>query len=264
MSKASSTRVPLIAGNWKLHNTLADTHTLCDTLLGRVANDATLNVDVMVAPPFTALHTARDVLKGSRVALGAQDCFYEDKGAFTGEISAPLLKDLNCSHCLVGHSERRQWFYDDDKTIRRKFWALRQHGLIPVLCVGETLEQRQKNQAKQVVLSQLDAVFKDAVQLNGDDFVVAYEPVWAIGTGQTATPADAQAMHLAIRVHLGHVLGETETLRVRVLYGGSVKPDNAYALAMEPDIDGALVGGASLNAEDFLAIIQATQQAQRP
>lgn len=259
MTSASKRRVPLIAGNWKMHYTLAETQTLCQTLV-RELND-TREVQVLIAPPFTSLQTAKSALGNSGIALGAQNCFYEDKGAFTGEISPPMLLDVGCSHVIVGHSERRQILLEDNATVARKFWALRTHGLIPILCVGETLDQRQQGQAQAVVLKQLDAVFAGADAPKGHEFVVAYEPVWAIGTGQTATPNDAQDMHRAIRQYLTERLGQDTAEQVRVLYGGSVKPDNALALASEADVDGALVGGASLNAADFLAIVRATRQA---
>lgn len=260
MTAASTARVPLIAGNWKLHHTLGETQTLCQMLVRELTDSS--QVQVLVAPPFTSLHAAKAALGNSGIALGAQNCFYADKGAFTGEISPPMLLDVGCTHVIVGHSERRQIFLENDSLIARKFWALKTHGLIPILCVGETLDQRKQGQAQAVVLEQLEAVFREHADApGGDEFVVAYEPVWAIGTGQTATPDDAQTMHQAIRQYLTARLGQDTAQQVRVLYGGSVKPDNALALASEADVDGALVGGASLNATDFLAIVRATQEA---
>lgn len=253
-------RVPLIAGNWKLHHTLEETRSWCETLATQTKHSDS-ELSLLVAPPFTALQTAAHSLAGSVIALAGQDCFFEDKGAYTGEVSAPLLKDIGCSHCIIGHSERRQYFGDDDTTVQRKVRALLEHGLIPILCVGESLTEREDGRATQVVVRQLGAALAGMDHLGSDSLVVAYEPVWAIGTGKTATPEDAQHMHRTIRDHLGKLMGVSSARHVRILYGGSVKPDNAYALMSGPDIDGALVGGASLNAKDFLSIAKESNRA---
>jgi len=247
------TRRPLIAGNWKLHNDLAASVTLARAVVAGV--DANTRAEVVVAPVFTALAHVRDVLKGTAVALAGQDLHWEPKGAFTGEVSGPLLADVGCELVIVGHSERRQHFGDTDERVRRKVEAAQRAGLRPIACVGETLEEREAGKTLDVVLRQLDAIVSDLP--NVAQLIVAYEPVWAIGTGRVASPADAQDVHAAIRARLVTLAGADAAGAIRVLYGGSVKPDNAAGLLGQADIDGALVGGASLDAGQFLGIIQA-------
>ncbi len=250
-----STRTPLIAGNWKLHNTLAESNALASAVRARVGDGVAC--EVVVAPVATALSEVRGVLEGSGVGLAAQNVYWEDSGAFTGELSAPLLFDVGCSHCIIGHSERRQYFGETDLYVRRKASSLLVHGIVPILCVGESLEQREAGQTLEVVLGQVEAATEglDAVALA--PLVVAYEPIWAIGTGRTAQPEDAQEVHHAIRAHLSELKGESWAISVRILYGGSVKPANAEELLSQADVDGALVGGASLSAENFNPIIDA-------
>jgi triosephosphate isomerase len=251
----SSTRTPLIAGNWKLHNTVADSQALAGAIASHVGSG--LACEVVLGPVATSLTAVKQTLAGSAVGLAAQNTYWEDSGAFTGELSPLLLLDAGCSHCIIGHSERRQFFGDTDAGVRKKVSALLVHKLVPILCVGETLEQREAGQTLEVVLGQLEAATDglDAVALA--PLVVAYEPIWAIGTGRTAKPEDAQEVHAAIRARLAALKGESWANTVRVLYGGSVKPTNADELLSQPDIDGALVGGASLSAENFLPIIDA-------
>ena len=248
------TRKPLIAGNWKLHNTLSEATALA-TAIRNAAHHA--HCEIVVAPVFTALTTVRDALKDSEIGLAAQDVYWEKKGAFTGQVSAALLKDVGCTYCIVGHSERRQFFGETDETVRKKLRALLDAGVRPILCVGESLEQREQGATVGVVLGQLSAglagIDTDALS----ELVVAYEPVWAIGTGKTATPEDAQTVHAAIRAHVIAECGSAFADRLRIQYGGSVKADNAKALLSQPDIDGALVGGASLVLEQFMAIVSA-------
>jgi triosephosphate isomerase len=250
------TRRQLIAGNWKLQNTLADSVALARTVSEQTAGTT---AEVAVAPVFTALTTVRDALAGSHVALSAQDVYWENKGAFTGQVSAPLLKDVGCSYCIVGHSERRQFFGESDETVRRKLRALLAVGIRPIFCVGESLEQREQGATVGVVLGQVAAGLAGISNEALAELVIAYEPIWAIGTGKTATPADAQTVHAALRTQLVHDRGANFGAAVRLLYGGSVKADNAAQLLAQPDIDGALVGGASLVPEQFVAIVAAAR-----
>jgi len=246
------TRKPLIAGNWKLHNTVSASVALAQAVRTRGAN---MRCEIVVAPVFTALSSVREALQGSTIGLSAQDVYWESKGAFTGQVSAPLLKDVGCSYCIVGHSERRQFFGETDDSVRKKVRALLAAGVNPIVCIGETLEQREQGATLGIVLGQLTAGLAgiDNAALAG--LVIAYEPVWAIGTGKTATPEDAQAVHAAIRNRLVADRGAEFAERARILYGGSVKPDNAQALLSQADIDGSLVGGASLVADQFMAIV---------
>ena len=248
-------RTPLIAGNWKLHNTIAESQALAGAIAAHVGPG--LTADVVVAPVATSLTAVKQTLEGSAVGLSAQNTHWEDSGAFTGELSPPLLLDAGCGYCIVGHSERRQYFGETDAGVRKKAAALLVHKVVPIVCVGETLEQREAGQTLDIVLGQVEAATEglDAVALG--PLVIAYEPVWAIGTGRTAKAEDAQEVHLAIRNHLAELKGKSWADSVRILYGGSVKPSNAEELLAEPDLDGALVGGASLSAENFIPIIDA-------
>ncbi|WP_456454796.1 triose-phosphate isomerase [Thermovibrio sp.] len=242
----------LIAGNWKMHKTVPQALTLVRELkeLLKGVEDR----DVLVCPPFTALYPVREELKGSSIYLGAQNMFYEEEGAYTGEISPLMLKDLNCSFVIVGHSERRRIFKEDDELINRKVLSAVNHGITPILCVGETLEERERGETEKVVDKQLRKGLKGLSEV--DEFVIAYEPVWAIGTGKSATPEMAQEVHLFIREVLKELFGKEKASKVRILYGGSVKPENAKSLLEMEDIDGALVGGASLKAESFSRIVK--------
>ncbi len=209
--------------------------------------------EVLVCPPFTSLYPVGKELKGSSIKLGAQNMFYEEEGAYTGEISPVMLKDVGCSFVILGHSERRNIFKEDDELINKKVLSAVEHGLVPILCVGEKLKEREEGKTKEVVKRQVVNGLKG---LRGDkEFVIAYEPVWAIGTGKSATPEMAQEVHAFIREVLKELFGEETANKVRILYGGSVKPENAKGLLSMPDIDGALVGGASLKAESFAKIV---------
>jgi len=252
-------RRQLIAGNWKLHNTLAESTALAR---GVVEGSAQAKAEVVVAPVFTALSAVREVLAQSAVGLAAQDVYWETKGAFTGEVSATLLQDVGCTYGIVGHSERRQFFGETDETVRRKVRALLDARLRPIVCVGESLEQREQGATLGVVVGQVAAGLAGFSNEALADVVIAYEPVWAIGTGKTATPEDAQAVHAGIRAHLRGERGAAFADRVRILYGGSVKADNAAQLLAQPDIDGALVGGASLVLEQFMAIVASSPGAR--
>ena len=250
-----TSRTPLIAGNWKLNNTVAESRALAGAIASHVGSG--LACDVVVGPVATSLSAVKDTLGDSAVGLSAQNTHWEDSGAFTGELSPTLLLDVGCGYCIIGHSERRQIFGETDAGVRKKVAALLVHKLIPMLCCGESLEQREAGQTLDVVLGQVEAATDglDAVALA--PLVIAYEPIWAIGTGRTAKAEDAQEVHAAIRARLAELKGESWANSVRILYGGSVKPSNADELLSQPDIDGALVGGASLSAENFVPIIDA-------
>jgi len=253
-------RTPLIAGNWKCHMTVPEALALLSDM--KVALAAVQGVEIVVAPPFTALAAVARWIESTSIVLAAQDCHYVDYGAYTGEVSAPMLKDAKCEYVIVGHSERRQLFGETDESVAAKLRAVLRAGLRPILCVGETLEERERGQAEERVQRQMEAAVAglDAVHLRS--LVVAYEPIWAIGTGRNATPQQAQIAHSFIRAALRARYAEA-ALGVRILYGGSVKPDNIAALMAGDDVDGALVGGASLKAGDFVAIVQNAIGAKR-
>jgi triosephosphate isomerase len=249
-------RRPLVAGNWKMHGSRAEAERLVGALIARGA--AAGGAEVVVCPPFVHLADVGRQLAGSRLALGAQDVCAEEPGAHTGEISASMLADLGCRYVIVGHSERRATCGEDDALVARKFQAAQRRGLVPVLCVGETLAERERGATREVVLRQLDVVLATAGAGAFTAAVVAYEPVWAIGTGRTATPAQAQEVHALIRVRIAEKDARIAA-SLRVLYGGSVKADNAGLLFAMPDVDGGLIGGASLQAEEFTAICRAAE-----
>ncbi|MFQ5847760.1 MAG: triose-phosphate isomerase [Candidatus Methylomirabilales bacterium] len=246
-------RKPLIAGNWKMYETTAAAVALVERL-GALLGEGD-EIEVVVCPPFTALPAVREVLHGSRIALGAQNMHWEREGAYTGEISPEMLTDLGCRYVILGHSERRQYFGEADAEVNRKLGAALEHGLSPILCVGETLAEREKGRTFQVVEGQLRGGLAGVGPHAGEHIAIAYEPVWAIGTGHTATPEQAAAVHTFLRKCLAELWGEAAAAAVRIVYGGSVKPDNVDALMAETEIDGALVGGASLKAEAFARIV---------
>ncbi len=247
-------RQPLVAGNWKMNGTRASVPALLDGIKAGIGGIT--RVEVAVCPPFPFLPIAEEALSGTSIAWGAQNVSTEASGAFTGEVAAAMIRDFGCRYVIVGHSERRQYYGEDNRLVARKEAIAREHGLIPILCVGETLAQREAGITEEVVADQLDAV----LELSGVEAfastVIAYEPVWAIGTGLTATPEQAQEVHAFIR---GRIAAKDPAIAagVRILYGGSMKPENAAELVAQPDIDGGLIGGASLKATDFLAICAA-------
>jgi triosephosphate isomerase (TIM) len=247
-------RKKFVCGNWKMHRTGAEARTLAREVRA-AAEPLADRVDVAVAPPFTALAAVAGELAGSRIGLGAQNLHWEAQGAFTGEVSAPMLVDAGCRYVLCGHSERRQFFADSDEWVQKKTRSALAAGLHPVVCVGETLPERESGRTLEVVGRQVRAALAGLTPEQVGALTVAYEPVWAIGTGKTATAAQAQEVHAAIRSILRE-LAPAVADAVRILYGGSVKPDNAAELMSQPDVDGALVGGASLKAADFTGIIQ--------
>jgi triosephosphate isomerase len=249
-------RWPIVAGNWKMNKTVGEALVLVRELRGLVSMVRD-KVEVVVAPPFTALHPVAKAIEGSNIVLAAQNCFWENAGAFTGEVSAPMLKEVGCRYVIVGHSERRQLFGETDETVNRRVRAVLEAGLLPIVCVGETLPEREGGRTLDVVTRQLEGGLAGFEGESVARFVLAYEPVWAIGTGRNATSAQAQEVHAHIRERLTVSFGREVSERVRIQYGGSVKPDNAAELFSQPDVDGALVGGASLKAADFAAIVKA-------
>jgi triosephosphate isomerase len=252
-------RRPLIAGNWKMFKTAPEAVALAREIWAAAKNPG--DVDVLLAPPFTSLHAVEDVLRGSAILIAGQNMHWESQGAFTGEIAPAMLKTAGCSHVLLGHSERRQIFGETDEGVARKAKAAHAAELVPVICVGETLEERDGGKTESVVRRQIDAALAGLSAEQVTQSVIAYEPVWAIGTGRNATSAQAQEVHAFIRGLVGKSHGEATAASVRILYGGSVKPDNAGELLASADVDGALVGGASLKADSFLAIIAAAKSA---
>ncbi len=245
-------RRPLIAGNWKLHKTIPEALELVAALKSEIGDLD--DVDLVVAPPFTALAPVAEALAGSRIFVAAQNCHPEPSGAFTGEVSPPLLHDAGCRFVIVGHSERRQLFGEDDAFINRKVHALSSEGLGVIFCIGETLEERENGRMFDVLRQQVSAGLKGLDDNAMSGVVIAYEPVWAIGTGRVASTDQAQEAHAFIRELLGEQFGAGVADATRILYGGSVKPDNVDGLMSQTDIDGTLVGGASLKASDFIRI----------
>lgn len=239
-----------------MHKDLEGSRSLIEGIKTRVAFPLG-NTKVIVCPPFTSLAIARELLSGSPIALGAQNMSDQDEGAFTGEVSAAMLKSAGCSYVIVGHSERRQYFQETDAFINRKARKALAAGLTPIICVGETLEQREKGVTEQIVSTQVKGVLADFAKSDVPAAIVAYEPVWAIGTGKTATPAQAQEVHALIRNLVKKTFGDDAASGLVIQYGGSVKPENAAELLSQPDIDGALVGGACLKPDSFAAIIKA-------
>jgi triosephosphate isomerase len=249
----ASTRRPFFCGNWKLHGTIAESLALATDVRNGVST--LRDADVAVAPSTTALYAVAKRLEDGPVTVAAQDCFWEDKGAFTGEVSPRQLVDVGCKHVIIGHSERRQLFGELDAAVNLKARAALRAGLSPIVCVGETLAERDAGETLGRIQAQLDAGLADIDAAGLERVVIAYEPVWAIGTGRNATPAQAEEVHRFIRTRVATRAADVAA-RMRILYGGSVKPDNIAALMAEEDVDGGLVGGASLSAESFIRIVQ--------
>src|SRR5215203_1251283 len=247
-------RKPVIAGNWKMYKMLGDAVDTALALKPLVANAN--HCEVVIAPVFTALKTVADRLEGSNISVTAQDCAAESKhGAHTGEVAADMIKDAGCSHVIIGHSERRQFYLETNATVNAKTKSAIQSGLIAIVCVGETLSERESGNAETVVKTQIMAGLEGLTVADTERIIIAYEPVWAIGTGKTATPEQAQEMHGVIRRTVGETHGKEVADAVRIVYGGSVKPDNISELMSQDDVDGALVGGASLEADSFAKIV---------
>jgi triosephosphate isomerase len=248
-------RTPLVAGNWKMHTTIPEALRLVDGLADALAG--LRGVEVVLCPPATALAAVGKALAGTPWRLGGQTMHWEPKGAYTGEISAPMLLDVGCRYVILGHSERRQYFGETDAAVERKVRAAFAHGLVPIVCVGERLDERQAGEADRVITRQVSAALREPPAEGWRRLVVAYEPVWAIGTGHTATGAEANRVAGLIRSAIASCGDEAAAAAVRILYGGSVKPENIQEFLQQPEIDGALVGGASLEAEAFAGIARA-------
>lgn len=247
-------RKPVIAGNWKLNKTIKEAIEFA-TLLKRLITDFQ-DIEVVICPPYTALSDLSEIFMESEIKLGAQDVYWEEKGAFTGEVSAALIKDAGAEFVIIGHSERRQFFHETHETVNKKTKAALKAGLTPIVCVGETLPEREADKTFKVLEEQFRGAFSDLGKEEMNRLIIAYEPVWAIGTGKVATPAQAETAHAFIRKEISKFFGEETTVGARIQYGGSVKPDNIAELMREEDIDGALVGGASLDAKSFAEIVK--------
>ena len=251
---AAEPRRKIIAGNWKMNKTVTEALALVRELRGMVSMLRD-KVEIVVAPPFVSLHPVAKAIEDSNLKLAAQNCYWEASGAFTGEVSAPMLKELGCAYVILGHSERRQFFGETDAGVNKRAKAALANGLRPIVCVGETLQHREAGMTQAVIIEQIEGSLAGFTKDGMLETVIAYEPVWAIGTGKTATTAQAQEVHAAIRALLRELCGATAD-QIRIQYGGSVKPDNAAELMAQPDVDGALVGGASLKAADFSQIVK--------
>lgn len=249
-------RRKVIAGNWKMYKTATEARALVEELKQRLAETRSAS-KVVVCPPFTALAVVKPLLEGTEIKLGAQNMHTEQEGAYTGEISAPMLIAAGCEYVILGHSERRQYFGETDAFINTKTKKALASGLTPIACLGETLDQREKGDTNKIVTTQLRGVLANLSAEEAVRCIIAYEPVWAIGTGKTATPEQAQDVHALLRSELSAMFGAKAASEIVIQYGGSVKPENARSLLSQPDIDGALVGGASLKPDSFAAIIAA-------
>lgn len=249
-------RKQIIAGNWKMHTDLAEATILVEGIKAALA-EGEVSREVVVCPPFTGLSTVADLIEDTDVRLGAQNMYFEPKGAFTGEVSPLMLTDVGCHYVILGHSERREYFSESDALINQKIKAAFQYDLIPILCVGESLAQREANETQSFIDSQLTAGLEGLTAEQVSQMVIAYEPIWAIGTGKTATAEQAGEVCTAIRAKVAALFDAATAEALRIQYGGSVKGSNAKEILSQPDIDGALVGGASLKTDDFMAIIKA-------
>lgn len=250
-------RKKVVAGNWKMNNDLTESQNLITKLTGGLSN-LKLNCDVIICPPFTSLSEASTLIKNTVVMLGAQNVYHEDNGAYTGEISPSMLKGVGCEYVIIGHSERRTIFNETDETINKKIVKALEHGLKVIFCIGETLDEREKGVTMDVIKNQVSEGLKNIAEEKLSEIIIAYEPVWAIGTGRVATPPQAQEVHSFIRKLIADKYSDKTGKDLTIQYGGSVKPDNAKELLSQPDIDGALVGGACLKADSFIEIIKAT------
>ena len=247
-------RKPIIAGNWKMNKTIKEALELINSLKRELVYIE--GVDIIVCPPYTALSDASEILMDSNIKLGAQDVYWEHSGAFTGEVSALMLKDVACEYVILGHSERRKYFFETDEAVNKKIKTSLSVGLTPICCVGETLDEREEEKTFDIIERQLQGALKGLSQEDMSRLIIAYEPVWAIGTGKTATPAQAEEVHKFIRTWLESRYSYQTSQDLRILYGGSVKPSNTKELMQENDIDGALVGGASLESTAFIEIVK--------
>ncbi|OGC07554.1 triose-phosphate isomerase [candidate division WOR-1 bacterium RIFOXYA2_FULL_36_21] len=243
-------RRPIIAGNWKLNKTIVEAIDLASKIKASVGNVS--DVEIVVCPAFVAIDAVSQTLTDSTIGVGAQDMYWKDSGAFTGEVSAPMIRGAGASYVIIGHSERRQYFGETDETVNKKLMTALSHGLVPIVCIGETLEERESDKTFDVIKTQIKGALKDISESDLEKIIIAYEPVWAIGTGKTATPEQAQEVHAFIRKHLPSTISK----KIRILYGGSVNPSNIKELMKKEDIDGGLIGGAALKVEDFEKLVK--------
>ena len=246
----------IVAGNWKMNKNSSEGIELVKALLGEVADIAPEKAEIVVCPPFTTIAGVVETLRGSNIGVGAQNIHWAASGAFTGEISADMLKEAGVKYVIIGHSERRQYFGETDQSVNERLKAALNAGFTPIVCVGETLAERESGNTENVLARQVKDGFAGISSEDGEKIVVAYEPVWAIGTGKTATPEIAQAAHSFIRSQLAGVFGTAAAEKIRIQYGGSMKPENARELVSQPDIDGGLIGGAALKADSFAKLIR--------
>jgi len=249
-------RIPLIAGNWKMYKDVNEAKDLASSLKNVLKEVSESSVEVAVCPPFVDLYAVNEIIKGSNIKLGAQNLYPKQEGAFTGEISPLMLRSVGCHYVIIGHSERRQYFGETNATVNEKGKCALEYAITPIMCVGETLSEREGGKWQDVVKDHVTGGLKDITKDKAKTLVIAYEPVWAIGTGKTATPAQAEEVHAFIRKLLTEMYDEATAQAIRIQYGGSVKPDNVKELMGQPNIDGALVGGAALKADSFEAIVK--------
>lgn len=254
-------RRPIIAGNWKMNKTITEAIELVNGFKRELYNIE--DIDIVVCPPFTALSEVAELLIDSNIQLGAQDLFWEQNGAFTGEVSAPMLKDAGAKYVIIGHSERRQYFNETNESVNKKLKRALSAGLIPIVCVGERVEEREANKTFDVVDDHIVNGLKDITGEDISNVIIAYEPVWAIGTGKNATPQQAQEVHKFIRDILAKIYSKEIASSIRIQYGGSVTPENVCSLMSEPDLDGALVGGASLKVDSFIDIVKKSSEVKK-
>ena len=255
-------RQKVIAGNWKMYKTIPEAFHLVKQLRGKMESKPPRRTKVIVCPPFTALTTVHEAIQGSPIKLGAQNIFWEEEGAYTGEVSAAMVKSTGAGYVIIGHSERRRYFNEEEAIINKKIKIALRHKLKVIHCIGETLEEREQGLTKDVVSNQVEWDLKDLSAEDLKNIIIAYEPVWAIGTGKTATPEQAEDVHNFLRDILDALFQTGSGAAMTILYGGSVKPENADSLLSQPDIDGALVGGACLQADSFFKIIEASERAR--
>lgn len=248
-------RKPLVAGNWKMYKTPKETEIFIKEFLQLVNNNE--KAEIALCPPYTSLYLANQLLKNSSIRLGAQDVHWEEEGAYTGKVSCNMLLDCGCHYVIIGHSEQRTYFHETDETVNKKVKKALEKGLTPIVCVGETLEQRKENKQKEVVENQVRKAFENIQNIQ--ETVIAYEPVWAIGTGVNATPEQAQEMHSFIRNLIEKLYNKDVAEKMRIIYGGSLKPENAKEIFSQKDIDGGLVGGASLKTDSFYKIVKSAE-----
>lgn len=256
-------RKTIIAGNWKMYKTIGQAIELANGLKRELFKVDAQNIDIVICPVFTALSETAEVVANSNIALGCQDAYWQDEGAFTGEVSVPMVKDAGCKYVIIGHSERRQFFAETNETVNNKVKAVLKHGLTPIICCGELLAEREANKTFDVLTDHIQNGLKGLSADEALKCVIAYEPVWAIGTGKTATPGQAQEAHKFIRGLLEKMYNKQTADAIRIQYGGSVKPENISELMAQPDVDGALVGGASLKVESFAELIKKAEKVSK-